>query len=407
MSIFKWVYFFGTLTIFLAIFLIQRLAVNVNVLSVFEKALHDYNITDLAFSKFRPDADSGVLVQHADTSIVIVNFGASSNVELAQLIEIINQYEPKVIAINKVLTKSADSHEGDSILTLALGKVKNLVLLSTLKNPQEDKRIITWDSLNLPIPIFKVYGQTGFGKIVSSNDEQFDTWRTVESHAKLKNGQLEACFAGKIAEMYDSTRANFFYERGNIDENINFTGNLEKFAKLDIDNVFSENFTPESVKGKIVLFGYLGDEYTSTFWDGDKFYTPLNEKQIGRTTPDMYSVVIHANIVAMILNGNYINEVPFYVNILIAFIFCYVNVVIFTYIGDRFGFWGGIMTKVIQLIETVGIVYIILLSFTNFHLKLDLTLLIFVGLLSGDALGIYQSLIVNTYEKLAKKLLPS
>jgi CHASE2 domain-containing sensor protein len=51
--------------------------------------------------------------------------------------------------------------------------------------------------------------------------------------------------------------------------------------------------------------GFLG-EIIGDYVPGDIFFTPLNKKIIGRSLPDMYGVVVHANIIKMILDKEFI-----------------------------------------------------------------------------------------------------
>ena len=60
-----------------------------------------------------------------------------------------------------------------------------------------------------------------------------------------------------------------FLDRNNFSEVINYRGNVvdsvgstnypQMFYTLDVDDVLNENFVPEMIKDKIVIFGFLGE----------------------------------------------------------------------------------------------------------------------------------------------------
>ena len=166
--------------------------------------------------------------------------------------------------------------------------------------------------------------------LITDAKEQEDLKMCREFFPKQMVGeQEEIAFAAKLASYLDPEAAERFLERGNDVETVNYRGNVldygatkfgTKFFALDVQDVFEENFTPDLVEGKIVIFCFLGKYLGDRESFEDKFYTPLNEKYIGRAFPDMYGGVIHANIVSMILNEDYINALDDNIEIILAII---------------------------------------------------------------------------------------
>ncbi len=122
----------------------------------------------------------------------------------------------------------------------------------------------------------------------------------------------------EMAMEYDSIKTKKFLERNNYSEVINYRGNVIRhlrhpriirkcFTRLTSKMLLTENFVPEMIKDKIVIFGFLGEYLGDPSWD-DKFYTPLNKKLAGKANPDMFGAVVHANIVSMILNEDYVDQ---------------------------------------------------------------------------------------------------
>jgi len=204
--------------------------------------------------------------------------------------------------------------------------------------------------------------------------------------------------------------------RNNEYELINFRGNIVdsynvgapqysgRFFALDVGDVLTENFTPDLIKGKIVIVGYLGRNLWDTSWD-DRFYTPINQKPAGRANPDMYGAVVHANIAAMILNHDFINEMNEVSGALVAVILCYLNVLLFLRIYRKLPRWYDGLTKLIQLFESLVLVFIMVLFFHWFSFKLNLTLAIVAILLAVDLIEVYNGVVKNLFNKEQRKLL--
>jgi CHASE2 domain-containing sensor protein len=404
-GIFNWINFFGTVSIFFMLWFLSNVAVNLDFLNVFGDVLGDYTVTDVVFSK-----SSNLRLDPApDTNIVIVNIGKLDRADIAQQIFILNKYQPAVIGIDSFFGKLREP-EQDSLLAMAFAQTQNLVLITKVMEPKEDEKNnskIIWDSLRTSHPKFHVHADRhGFANTISTGDSQFETWRDVSFKETRTNGKNEYSFAVEVMEFFNPSVAKGMKERNNDYEIINYKGNLDKYTILDIEDVLEEKFEGNAIKGKIVLMGYLGDAYTSSVWDEDKYYTPMNEKQVGRTTPDMYGVIGHANILSMAIENNYINELPAWTDWLFAFLLCYINVSLFAAINysETWDIWYGILTKVIQLIETVFLIYIVILCFADYNLKLDITITIAVVLLSGDMLEIYFSLFIALFHKLKNKI---
>lgn len=406
---FNWTNLFGTISVFVMMWLLNTIVVNLDFLNVFGEVLNDYRVIDIVFAKDSETKLSKLRLEPAiDTNIVIVNIGKLDRADIAQQIIILNKYKPRVIGVDAVFAKLREP-EMDSLLAIAFAQTQNLVLGTKLLNPKitENSTTIYWDTLRTSHPEFYVHADKhGFVNTISTGDSQFETWREAAIQEKMTDGKTEYCFAAEILEFYDPQAAKIMKSRNNPYEIINYRGNLEKFTVLDVDDVLEEKFDASVVRGKIILLGYLGDSYTSTVWDDDKYYTPMNERQVGRTTPDMYGVVGHANIISMAIHNEYINELPQWSDYLFAFIIGFFNVALFAYINfsETWDIWYGILTKVIQLIESIFLIYLIIIFFADYNIKIDVTVTIAVVLLSGDILEIYFSLFLSLFEKAKRKI---
>ena len=168
---------------------------------------------------------------------------------------------------------------------------------------------------------------------------------------------------------------------------INYRGNADKFFYVDgtnPDNLNNLGF----IKDKIILLGFLGDYPLNRIFE-DIFYTPLNDNYAGKTYPDMYGVVIHANIISMILHKDYINTLPAWFEILLAMVICYFNIVLLNFIKRKKIDWLSLISLTTKTVEFVLLLFIEMEILLNFNLKISITLILASIVLISDAEAVY------------------
>lgn len=389
----------GTVFIFFLIVFVLNMLDRLDFLDPIGDALEDMEITDIVFSRIREHPG-------ADTNIVIINVGHLSRDGIAEQINIINSYEPKVIGLDFFLRASKSSY-GDSLLSVALSRVDNLVMVSRLDNFNDNTN--SFDTLETSNPMFTQNSLTGFANLITDAEDQnrFKTCRSFTPQEYYgENREPINAFAVKIAEIYDPKTTAKFLKRKNPYEFINYRGNIwaeegefaNVFPSIDVEDVFKRNFEPDMIKDKIVLFGYAGASFGDTSWE-DKFYTPLNLDYAGKTNPDMFGVVVHANILSMILHEDYINKMGKTTSVIWGIILCYLNVVWFSRIYNKLPKWYDGITKLAQVIEVFLLLALIIMVFYLFNYQLNLTLGIAAILLAGDSLEFYYGVIKNLFSK--------
>ncbi|MEQ9305416.1 MAG: CHASE2 domain-containing protein, partial [Marinoscillum sp.] len=227
-------------------------------------------------------------------------------------------------------------------------------------------------------------------------------------------GDRRLAFGVQMAAAYDSAAAAEFIERNNEIEVINYRGNVldygatkfgNKYYALDVPDVFNENFTPDLIEGKVVMFCYLGRYLGDRESLEDKFYTPLNEKYIGRAFPDMYGGVVHANIVTMILNRDYINVMNENAGYIFAIVLCFLNVALFSLIYKKIPKWYDGITKLFQLVEIAVLVYGVIYVLELYSFKADIAIATFAVAIAGDSLEVYYGVVKNSFTKEGRKSL--
>jgi CHASE2 domain-containing sensor protein len=404
----------ATLFVFFAMWGILKIT-QLNVFNAFDsigKALGDMELTDYVFSGLRKEPN-------VDTTIVVVNIGELTRREVAQQLQIISKYKPKVIGIDSFFDCSTGLRDtvncpqlkdtlGNLMLSEAIKEAGNVVLVTKLL--QADSLSKGFDSLEISDPIFAEHAKgLAFANLDTDAAYQDDvkTCRALVPTEWVDSVQQYA-FAVKMAMIYDSVKAQKFLDRKNYSEIINYRGNImdifgqtnypQMFYTLDVADVLTENFVPEMIRGKIVIFGFLGKELGDPSW-GDKFYTPLNKKLAGKANPDMFGVVVHANIVSMILNEDYVNQMPVWQQYLMAFLICVVNVALFSLINTRYPLWYDGITKLAQLTQLILYTALMVLIFDWYTFKLNVTITLAAVALVGDIYEIYMSVFKNLLKK--------
>jgi CHASE2 domain-containing sensor protein len=394
------------------------------------QALSDFELTDYAFSNLREDPE-------VDQRIVLVNFGTLSRGEIAQQIQIISQFKPRVIGIDSFFNCEGGLRDsvncpqlldtlGNLMLSNAIQEAGNVVLgeklLQTVKTSQIDTDV--YDSLEYSDPIFRDYAKEGFVSLPTDATYQEDV-KLCRSlfPSMMVNGKQHLAFAVQLAMQYDSAKTKKFLARNNPEELINFSRNIEvrqlrlnslkndetattNFGTLyyvvDIDEVLQGEVLPELFRDNIVMIGFLGDYVGQPSWE-DKFFTPLNKKVAGRANPDMFGLVVHANAVSMILDENYVDELEPWEQYTIAFLVCLLTVALFMEIDQKLPTWFDAMSVLIQIIQILAFSGLTVYLFAANSFKLDLGLTIGVCALVGPCYDIFKSFQNEINRRLTKR----
>ncbi len=345
-----------SLSITLFVFFMLWGANNVTDLKLFQafdsigQALKDFELTDYAFSNLRPDIS-------VDERIVLVNIGSLSRREVAQQILMISQYKPRVVAFDGFFDCEGGLRDsincpqlldtlGNLMLSSAIQGTPNFVLATKLLQTDSLAQFDSneADSLEYSDPMFNDYATHGFVTLPTDATYQEDVKQCRSVYPKrVIDGKEELAFSVRIAMQYDSVKAKKFLARGKEEELVNFKRNFEvrqlrlkslkndetsstnfgtQYYVVDVDDMLQGNVLPELFRDNIVLMGFLGDYIGDPSWD-DKFFTPLNKVVGGRANPDMFGLVVHANIVSMILEEDYINTIGEGTRYLIAFLYVF------------------------------------------------------------------------------------
>lgn len=357
-----------TVLIFLIIWLFSIIPYKLIFLDPLAKAVGDFELNDIVFSKLYPE-------QHIDTNIVLVNIGNLNRLQIARQIKIINSFNPKVVGVDAIFDRKINKF-ADSVLASVFNKTENLVLVGILQEYSESGNY--YKKYIKPNKLFTADAIWGYANLPTKFGASSKTIREFRPFSNVNNGRVPA-FSVRVIEAFDMNIYQNFLERRNDLEIINYRGNIDKFITLDTDIFQNNKQSLDFLTGKIVLLGFLGNSLTEKTLE-DIYFTPLNETFAGRSYPDMYGVVIHANIISMVLNEKYIDSIPSWVSAILAFIFCYINVAYLRKIKRKLiDYYGGI-SKLLIFIQTTIILIINISVFLILQYKMSFTLML-VGLI--------------------------
>lgn len=385
--------FFGSLT-FLKIF---------EAFDPIGEMFSDFELTDIVFSQIREQPT-------ADENIVVVNIGELSREGIAHQIEIINKYNPKAIGLDIMLNAEKTWAE-DSMLARVFSETPNLIMGDKLIDLNEEGTEFT--NVLRPDHYLEKNVDFGFVNLLTDAREQHDlkVCREFTPYLML-NGEKRYAFSVRLAMALDSAKTQKFLDRGNEVEVINYRGNSiqmmsstprMKYYTLDVLDVLDENFTPNLLEGKVVIMCTMGKFLGDVLTREDFYFTPMNERYVGKAEHDMFGGVIHANIISQIMAEDHIDGMSDRQAIILAIILCIINVFFFKMIYGAMPKWYDGITKIIILIEVFFLATLMIYVFDHSNFKLDITLSLIVIALSGDAIEVYQGVIKNLFTRKNRK----
>ncbi|AFU68184.1 CHASE2 superfamily protein [Psychroflexus torquis ATCC 700755] len=313
--------------------------INATVLNPFTKAFKDFSFTDVYYSKLFHEP-KGV------NDIIIINIKQSDRLTIALAIDKVSKQKPKAIGLD-ILFKEKKNSYIDSILKRTLQKNRNII---TPYFFDKDTIIKNHDYFN--------NGDEKLGYININLKKQDGVIRDFVGVRKMPN--VAYSFSTQIALTSGYIKNENTLKRLEDELPINYIGNENSFLTYDIEEIL-ENKPIPAIKDAIVLFGYLGTPTANIYDVEDKHFTPLNTKIAGRSLPDMYGIVIHANIVKMLTEDNFVKKIPSFITYSIAIACCFLGIFLGLKIFKRSPLLFDLLIKIIQLVVSIVLLYITLL----------------------------------------------
>ena len=396
--------------------------VQIEFLNPISDAFSDVELTDIVYSQFDKNGNYRETINgqtELDSNITLINIGHLSRGEIADLVSIVNAYNPKVLGLD-ILFRAPKDTTMDTYLADALLNVENLVLACEAKNFNQESLeqkygIASFNYVEFSTPqISSTSKNYGFVNIQTEGDasdlyDEFAICRKFIPQARNERRDYTIrSFGVEIVNRYKPQALDKLYERNLVSEVINYVGNIEYYPKAhfktyDFLEVFDGQIDPKHIEGKLVLLGFMGETLNQQT-DEDRFFTPLNDKYIGKAHKDMYGVVLHANIISTILKGNYINEMSDGVGIFIGLLISFLVFAIYRPIYYDYKVWYDGVTKLIGIVVVFLVMTVIGFVFWKYDYEIKFHP-VFLGivLLAGDYLEIYYGLGKNIARKFKRK----
>jgi len=244
---------------------------------------------------------------------------------MADAIQILNadpDAKPAVIAIDILYSEPGIDTNADDALIAAVREADNVVLAS-LVFTGFDNANITLDTVivNYQPPFPALRPHVGYGLANGM----------LERDGFIRNALLSLAFEGENLYSFPLVTAKYFTGKsaeqlvGNRNESfISYTGLPGDFKELSFADIFEPDFDPWQIADRIVLIG----PYTTGM--GDHFAVPISHGEV------MYGVEIHANVLQMILEGNFKQRISDLSGFLIAGLLLIVAMVLGELLDIRF-----------------------------------------------------------------------
>jgi CHASE2 domain-containing sensor protein len=356
--------------------ILYLVVINMSILDPFTKAFTDFNFTDIYFSKF--------LDKNVSNDVVIVNVKHEDRYQIAQAIEKVARQNPKSIGLD-IIFKELKSSYVDSILKKSFEDQDNLVFSFYNDNGEQIRNHAYFDT--------------------KTKDEGFINVNLLNQDVTIRNflgvSENTFSFATKVAiksGFIDNEEAKV---KLNLETPINYFGGLDSFLHFDIEDILLAK-SIQAMKNKIVLFGYLGEPAGNIYDIEDKQFTPLNSKIIGRSAPDTFGVIVHANILQMLIQNNFISKVPLFISYSIAFILCFFITLLGLRIHKKNELVFDLSVKFSQLIISIILLYISL-ELIKININIQITPILVLSLIGLEMIDFYEHLLIFINKRLKWK----
>jgi CHASE2 domain-containing sensor protein len=345
-----------------------------------KQELDDFDIYDLSYSEM-----SKGNTQLVDTNIVIVQNADNRN-KIVDQIEKIKTLNPKVIGID-IFFSFSDSLKSESIqLIRALSDSIRIIPAYLLYQDSSNETSF------IPSLLDSTYLVTYGGY---ANFQHTDATSVIRAFAPfLEVGTTKNyAFSSRIVEKYAPNKLAVLQQRENKEELINYSGSLNNYlnySKSEFDTLYKTNQLTH-FKNKIILLGAFSKNDGRSKSMDDAHYSPMNTKTNGRSFPDTYGVVIHANIISMLLNGNrYITLIPIWLTYLFTFFIVFGLLLIILECYKKYKKPSHLLFFIIQMISVILVIWLFLILFNWFHIKVPLLPIVTGMVLSVEMFDLYK-----------------
>lgn len=244
-------------------------------------------------------------VSYCSDRVLVVASDNCNREELVRMIDVLKSMHPTAIGVD--INFQYPGHDDSYMLSL-FDECHNLAL-PLIVSYDEEKDVFVKDEWANSF-LTEWLEEDKFAVV---NLERYTTWGPVRSFRPFYtvNDEQIPGFSVRLASLADKEAADAFVDRGHESEYINFTSRIVEVVTPD--DIFAEDGTikphiAEKVEGRVVIVGDINNSK-------DLFPVPHEDKMPG--------AIIHAHCVDTILEGNYIDSFPQWLNILLSVVLCY------------------------------------------------------------------------------------
>lgn len=379
---------FATIWVFIFIVVLGSIPLNLGILNPVKLGLKDFDFNDMYYSKVGNNQK-----KELDSNIVVINIGMADREEIAMIIDKVASFSPKVMGLDALFDGPRDPYK-DSLLNETIRRHKNLVLATKYQTDSTGKLIAGTN-------FFKT-DSTLFGYVNFPYNDDRETIRTYYPFKRdEKNHQLVLpSFTSTLVRIYDSAKYHDIVKKIDKKLTINYTRKVtdkkKQYQVVEPGDLMADQVESKAIKGKIALLAYVNIATTDI---EDKKFTPLNEKYAGKSWPDMNGILVHANIISMIMEKNYIKKVPLWGNLLLAIIVCWLHMSFFIHYYLESHIWFHLVAKIAQVLSAFLFVGLGIVIFSKYGLKVDMKLSLIVIVLAVDVIYFYEAWAVWMHKK--------
>lgn len=357
--------------ILFAMFGLTRL-VNIGAFDLYRLAFKEFSFLDTYYAQKMSSNN-----QQVNQQLVLVNVQHLNRQRLATLIEKIQEQSPKIIGVD-VIFDHKEEVATDQRLWQSL-QPENVISAFAIA----DREFIK----NHPkLGVFR--HKLGYANF------NFDNYNSVIRNVQVKKefeGFEYHSFGLRVAQGYLGRKEKIEWNNMNSESiPINYSGGLNHFYSFDAEEIFRRDSIPV-LRDKIVLMGYLGTPTANTNDIEDKHFTPLNEQFVGKSAPDTFGVIIHANIIEMLINDNMLKVVPNWILLMIGFVLTFTAVAYFIKLNKKRIERYMLVRKLVQLGFTILFIWVALWLLSN-NIYLKITELIWYTVLTIECIWAYKVL---------------
>jgi CHASE2 domain-containing sensor protein len=379
-----------TIILFALIGLFSRIPIDWHFLNPLGGSVQDYDITDIVYSQIR---DKTI---ELDKDIVLINTGQPDRVKIARMLDRIREAGATVIGVDVYFPDLIDPY-ADSLLAAALKAGGERIVLAQALGSY-DPSLDQFEFMPFTHPDFSGHNRRGF---INFPGNPTRTIRYFSPKENGPNGPVFA-FASELIRQADPDAFQIMTTKQDPVLRIHYTATEDHFIRLEPEDVLDTTSDLRArLKDKIVIMGYSGrDEWNDPMLD--RHYTPMNPHYTGKSPPDMFGFVIHANIVKMILDDQYIKKVPLWITFLLAFFICYLNVLFPMWIHGRFYAIYYLVSRLLQVLQLGIFFFLIAWLYDQYLIKLDFSLGFLALALVVDAQVTYTALYRHYRQRIRK-----